>query len=202
MPKSVPTADKLAKVELFKGVGAVTKAANAAWGVSRKAPMFQKKVDGSKTKRALRVINLHAFKTAASGAAAYAADVFRKEAKVLRVQMGTAKRQIESKRVPWAPRVSPGAVMALETFLISYAQQATRAAMVARQGLGTKEKPLYTRLNGKLMTLGFDTADAAIFSGCVPAPRQLALCDVKKKKKRAKAERCGETSEAEPERDL
>ena len=40
-----------------------------------------------------------------------------------------------------------------------------------RVGLGSNGKPLFARLNGKLMAMGYDQADEQIFGSCSPAPR-------------------------------
>ena len=98
-------------------------------------------------------------------------SVMQREAGAFRTTIGT-----ESKRVPWLPSVSKGAIALIEQFLCAYAQEATRHAVTVRQGLGRtdgngKHVPLCKRLNGKLMKLGYDRADAAIFGSSMPAPR-------------------------------
>lgn len=149
----------------------IKKAANKTWRLAPKAPMFTRKsgktVAGKKkVVRTKRLISNHAFKIHASGGAAYANAVFQSEAAAYRLNVGR-----ESKRVPWLPSVSPGAIAILEQFLCAYAQTATQNAMDVRVGLGS-----HKRLNGKLMKLGFDEADAVIFGSSMPAPRATLIC--------------------------
>ena len=182
-----PTAHRLSAISMAKGAKKLKKATNDTWKLAPKAPMFTRKsknVEGKKkVVRTKRLIGGHTFKILASGGAAYAQSVLSREAKVFRVDI-----PCESKRSPLLPSVSPGAVAVLEQFVCAYAQQATRHAISVRQGLGHTGKdgvhlPLFKRLNGKLMKLGYDQADAEIFSSSMPVPRTLIVCKPTIKKK-------------------
>lgn len=148
----------------------VKKAANKTWRLAPKTPMFTRKsktlAGKKKVVRTKRLISNHAFKIHASGGAAYASAVFQSEAAAYRLDVGR-----ESKRVPWLPSVSPGAIAILEQFLCAYAQSATQNAVDIRVGLGS-----HKRLNGKLMRLGFDQADSVVFGSSMPVPRATIIC--------------------------
>lgn len=170
---------------------AIKKAVNTTWRLAPKAPMFTRKsgktVAGKKkVVRTKRLISGHAFKIHASGGAAYANAVFQSEAAAYRLNVGR-----ESKRVPWLPSVSPGAAAILEQFLCAYAQTATQNAMNIRLGLGS-----HKRLNGKLMKLGFDEADAVIFGSSMPVPRATLVC-TPLPKKRSNGKKDGENGRSE-----
>lgn len=164
------------------GARQIKKAANNTWRLAPKTPMFTRKSkttgDKKKVVRTKRLISNHAFKIHASGGAAYANAVFQAEAKAYRLDIGR-----ESKRVPWLPSVSPGAIALLEQFLCAYAQTATQNAADIRVGLQS-----HKRLSGKLMKLGFDQADSAIFGSSMPAPRATLICRPVKKKVKGKRE--------------
>jgi len=157
---------------------------NKTWNIANKAPMYtriSKPKDGSKgaktgkkVVRTKRLINNHAYKIAASGAAAYTSSVLKREGDTFRVSTTP-----ESKRCPWLPSINKGAISVLEAFLCAYAQEATRNAVSIRKGLiGSK------RLNGKLMKIGYERADAAIFGGSMPAPRTVIIAKPEKKSKK------------------
>lgn len=179
---------------IAQGARQIKKAANSTWRLAPKTPMFTRKssktVAGKKkVVRTKRLISNHAFKIHASGGAAYANAVIQAEAKAYRLDVGR-----ESKRVPWLPSVAPGAIAILEQFLCAYAQTATQNAMDIRVGLNS-----HKRLNGKLMKLGYDQADATIFGSSMPAPRTTLICaPVAKKRSKAKE---GEAKEGEEEED-
>lgn len=170
---------------------------NKTWNLAPKAPMFTRKTKTTAGKKKLvrtkRLINGHAYKICASGAAGYVNAVMQRESNAFRTTIGT-----ESKRTPWLPTISKGAIALIEQFLCAYAQEGTRNAVSIRQGLGRKNQAdervdLFKRLNGKLMKFGFDTADASIFRSAMPAPRALMVCKVDKKtvtKKTGKTEEC------------
>lgn len=186
MPKKL-SAGAQSGINLLNAAKAIRKATNDIWGVAPKAPMFTRKMKTSSGKKKIvrtkRIIGTHAFKIAASGAAAYTAAVFQRESKVLRLAMTD-----ESKRCPCLPIVSPGAVAVMENFLVAYAQEATRNAVTIKNGLGTSK-----RLNGKLMKMGFDQADKAIFGASGPAHTCLSIA----KPQKAKATKKGGKAEAD-----
>lgn len=159
---------------------------NKTWNLAPKAPMFTRKsktVAGKKkVVRTKRLIGGHAYNICASGAAGWVNAVMQREANAFRTSI-----QFESKRVPWLPSISKGAIALIEQFLCAYAQQATRHAVSVRVGLGRKIKatgkwiPMCTRLNAKLMKLGYDAADAGIFGSAMPVPRATLVCKPDKK---------------------
>ena len=159
---------------------------NKTWNLAPKAPMFTRKsktVAGKKkVVRTKRLIGGHAYKICASGAAGWVNAVMQREASAFRTSI-----QFESKRVPWLPSISKGAIALIEQFLCAYAQQATRHAVSVRVGLGRTNKangewiPMCTRLNAKLMKLGYDAADAGIFGSAMPVPRATLVCKPDKK---------------------
>ena len=183
------SADRQSSASLARAAKEIKKATNATWNLAPKAPMFTRKTvqpqtdaNGKKKKkivRTKRVIGTHAFRIAASGAAGYVSAVLQREAKALRVPMTD-----ESKRCPWLPSVTKGAIAVLECYLVAYAQEATRHAVSIKTGLGSANAPLFKRLNGKLMQLGYDAADAAIFGSCQPAPSVVSVCKVPKESKK------------------
>jgi hypothetical protein len=189
-----PSAHRASAVAMMKGAKTLKKVCNNTWKLAPKAPMFTRKskaVAGKKkVVRTKRLIGGHAYKIVASGGAAYASAVLGREASVFRTSIDS-----ESKRVPWLPSVSPGAIAIIEQFLCAYAQDATRHAVSVRQGLGRMDKtkgkwiPLFARLNGKLMKVGYDQADQQIFGSAMPAPRNLYIAkpDAKSTKKEGKA---------------
>ena len=181
-----PTAHRLSAMAVINASKTLRKATNQTWNLAPKAPMFTRKsksVAGKKkVVRTKRLIGGHAYKIVASGAAGWAQAVLKREAAAFRQNIGE-----ESKRVPWLPSVGKGAIAVLEQFLCAYAQEATRHAVSVRVGLGHMDKksgefkPLFTRLNGKLMKMGYDQADAQVFGTTMPAPRTLMVCKPLKK---------------------
>lgn len=167
----------------------IRQAMKKTWNLAPKAPMFTRKSNPKKEKgkrvvtRTNRLIGNHAFKILASGAAQHAARVIAHEASVLRIDVGT-----ESTRCPWMTRFSRGACAMLTGFACAYAQEAHRNAVNIRKGLGTwKTKPDgekefvgQKRLNGKLMKMGYDAADDAIFASCRVVPRHVVICKLEK----------------------
>jgi len=177
---------------VLKGVKTLRTATNKTWNLAPKAPMFTRKSKNDKGKkkvvRTKRLIGGHSWKILASGAAAYANAVLQREAAALRVQIGT-----ESKRVPWLPSVSKGAIALCEQFMCAYAQEATRNAVDVRVGLGKVNKSgehidYFKRLNGKCMKIGYDQADECVFGASMLAPRTMVICKPEKKKDGKKGE--------------
>lgn len=166
---------------MLKDAREIRNQCNKTWNVANKAPMYTRvakskdgKKAGKKIVRTKRLINNHAYKIAASGAAAYVSSVLKREGDIFRVATNP-----ESKRCPWLPSVSKGAIAVLEAFLCAYSQEATRNAVSVRKGImGSK------RLNGKLMKLGYDRADEAIFGASMPAPRSVLITKPDKKIKK------------------
>jgi hypothetical protein len=120
-----------------------------------------KTIKKKKIVRTNRLIGGHAYQVVASGAASYANAVMQREAGILRQSIDK-----EKKRMPWLPRPTKGAIALIEQFLCAYAQEGTRHAVSIRTGLNTGK-----RLNEKLMRMGFDEADEAIFGGAMLVPR-------------------------------
>lgn len=187
-----PSAHRQSALNIAKGARDLKKLTNATWKLAPKAPMFTRKSKNQqgkkKTVRTMRLIGGHAYKIAASGAASYAAAVMQREAQAYRATICT-----ESKRSPWLPTVSPGAMALLEQWMCAYAQTATRHAVSLRTGLGTTDKsgtfhPLLKRLNGRLMKVGYDTADEQVFQSSMPAPRKMIVCKPDAKKKKARVD--------------
>ena len=200
-----PTAHRQSATAVMKAAKTLKTKCNQTWNLAPKAPMYTRKsktVAGKKkTVRTNRLIGGHAYKICASGAAGWVNSIMQREANSFRAAIGT-----ESKRVPWLPSISKGAIAIIEQFLCAYAQEATRHAVTVRQGLGRvgkdgKHIDMFARLNGKLMKLGYDTADAAIFGASMPVPRVTVVCKPDKKvtKKGGKGEggEGGEAPEAE-----
>lgn len=180
-----PSAHRQSASSVMKAAKTLKTQCNKTWNLAPKAPMFTRKsktVAGKKkVVRTKRLIGGHAYKICASGAAGWVNSVMQREASAFRTSIGA-----ESKRVPWLPSVGRGAIALIEQFLCAYAQEATRHAVTVRQGLGRTDKDgkhfdMCTRLNGKLMKLGYDQADAAIFGGSMPVPRMTVVCKPDKK---------------------
>lgn len=179
MPKV--SAHRQSATAVVKAAKTLKTQCNKVWNLAPKAPMFTRKSKTASGKkkvvRTKRLIGGHAYKIVASGAAGWVNSVMQREANAFRTSIGT-----ESKRVPWLPSVGKGAIALIEQFLCAYAQEATRHAVSVRQGLGRVDKktqkhfPLCTRLTGKLMKLGFDTADKAIFANSMAVPRMTIVC--------------------------
>lgn len=162
------------KLQTLKSARIIRGATNQTWSLANKAPMYTRKTigkgkttaSGNKIVRTKRLINGHAYKIAASGAAAYATAVMKREGDAFRVAT-----KGESKRCPWQASITKGAIAVLEGFLCAYTQEATRHAVSIKTGLGTHQ-----RLNGKLMKLGYELADANIFGAASPCARNLIVC--------------------------
>lgn len=195
-----PSAHRASAAAIMNGAKKLKKTCNDTWKLAPKAPMFTKKtktVAGKKkVVRTKRLIGGHSYKICASGAAGYAAAVLAREAAVFRAPI-----DIESKRVPWLPSISPGAIAILEQFLCAYAQDATRHAVSIRVGLGTNGKPMFARLNGKLMKMGYDQADAQIFGTSTPAPRYMYVAKPEAKPSKKGGKKAEETDYEPPEAD-
>ena len=157
----------------FKAVGRM---ANRTWNLARKCPMFTKKAIDKKTGkkatvRTKRLINNHAYKIMASGAAQYAHSILQREAKAFRMQYTPEARQ-----APFLPSINPGAILLLEQFMCAYAQDATRNAVSIRDGLKT-----HKRLNASLMSMGFEQTNERVFQSRTPSARMLMVCKPAKK---------------------
>ena len=194
------TAARLSASSMLKDSREIRNQCNKTWNLAPKAPMYTRVAKskdgkaaskgGKKVVRTKRLINNHAYKIAASGAAGYVSSVLKREGDTFRVSTNA-----ESKRCPWLPSVSKGAIAVLEAFLCAYAQEATRNAVSIRKGIADTK-----RLNGKLMKLGYDRADAAIFGASMPAPRMtLVTKEVKKVKKDEEKKEDGDYAPPEAE---
>ena len=178
------TAARQSAASMLKDSREIRSQCNKTWNLAPKAPMYTRiaktkdgktaSKNGKKIIRTKRLINNHAYKIAASGAAGYVSSVLKREGDTFRVATSP-----ESKRCPWLPSISKGAMAVLEAFLCAYAQEGTRNAVSVRKGLGAQK-----RLNGKLMKIGFDRADQAIFGGSMPAPRATLVSKADKKTKK------------------
>lgn len=179
-----PSAHRQSALAVISAAKTLKQCANKTWNLAPKTPMFLRKSKSAagkkKSTRTKRLIGGHAYKIVASGAAGWVNAVMQREAAAFRTTIGS-----ESKRVPWLPSISKGAIALIEQFLCAYAQTATRHAVSVRQGLGHIDKSgkhvdLVARLNGKLMRLGYETADAEIFGTAAPAPRATLVCKQEK----------------------
>jgi hypothetical protein len=183
MPKI--SAHRQSATAVVKAAKTLKTQCNKTWNLAPKAPMFTRKSKTASGKkkvvRTKRLIGGHAYKICASGAAGWVNSVMQREANAFRTSIRS-----ESKRVPWLPSVGKGAIALIEQFLCAYAQEATRHAVSVR-------------LTGKLMKLGYDTADAAIFANSMPAPRMTIVCkpDQVAKKDEKKEEEGKEAPQAE-----
>mgnify|MGYP006086949795 CR=1 FL=1 len=160
-------------VHCVKALGRVTK---KTWNLAKKCPMFTKKLVDKKSGkkinvRSRRLINSHAYKIVASGAAQWAQAVLQRESKAFRIH-----HDAENTQAPFLPSFSPGAIALFEQFLCAYAQDATRNALSIRDGLNT-----HKRLNAGLMKLGFKQTNERVFESTMPAPRNLMICKPSKK---------------------
>jgi hypothetical protein len=164
MTKTKTTAAKKSVSQMLQASKHVKKALNDTWGAAASAPMFRKRqnatsaatgdnADGIRTRR-VSLINKHAYKVAASGAAQNAFAVLQDDAKAVRVRMAS-----ESKRSPWLPSLSSGAIVLLENFLCAYAQHATENAKAIKDSLG-----VHKRISGDLMKAGYSATNDAVFS--------------------------------------
>lgn len=186
--KQKATATRNSCLELLKASKTLRKSTNQTWNLAPKAAMFIKKaktVDGKKkTTRTKRLIGNHAYRVCASGAALYVDSVLQREARVLRAEIGT-----ESRRAPWLPSFSKGAVLLLEQFLAAYTQTAAQHAADLRKGLGGA-----TRISGKMMRFGLEVAHEKVFNSAF-TPMQTIVCKPPAKK----AAKKGGGAEAEDE---
>lgn len=180
----------------IQGVKGVGKMAKQTWALAKHCPMFTKKLIDKKTGkksviRTKRLINSHAYRVVASGAAQWVQTVLQRESKAFRVA-----HQAESQQAPLLPSFSPGAIALFEQFLCAYAQDATSNAVFIRDGLNT-----HKRLNAGLMKLGFNQTNERVFQSCMPAPRNLMVCKASKKvvgkDGKKKAEEDGDAKQAE-----
>ena len=158
------------------GVKAVGRVAKKTWALAKHCPMFTKKSIDKKTGkksviRTKRLINSHAYRVVASGAAQWVHAVLQRESKAFRVA-----HEAEAQQAPFLPSFSPGAIAILEQFLCAYAQDATSNAIAVRDGLKT-----HKRLNAGLMKLGFSQTNERVFQSCMPVPRNLMMCKPTKK---------------------
>ena len=179
------SAHRQSSANVMKAAKMLKNQCNKTWNLAPKAPMFTRKSKSiagkKKVVRTKRLIGGHAYKICASGAAGWVHAIMQREAHEFRTSIGT-----ESKRAPWLPSISKGAIALIEQFLCAYAQEATRHAVSVRQGLGRmkdgRHVDMFTRLNGKLMKIGYDAADAAIFGSSMPVPRTTVVCKPMKAK--------------------
>ena len=195
MAKAKMSAHRQSADNVLKGAKQLRTHTNKVWQLAPKCPMFTRKIakdvkgapPTKKVVRTKRLINNHAYKIASSGAAGWANEVLARESTQLRLPYKS-----ESKRAPWLPSVTKGAISLLEHFLCAYAQQATRNAVNTRDALKS-----HKRLNGALMQVGFEQADADIFGTAMLVPSRVFVMNpdpVKKKKGRA-------TEQAEDDKD-
>jgi hypothetical protein len=179
--KSASTAKAKSVLRLKIALKSARKALNKTWDSANRAPMFQKAVGSAGHRRTNRLIGAHSYKIAASGAAATAFAVARKEASELRI--ATAE---ESKRSPVLPSFSAGARNLLEAFLCAYVQSAASKALVMKE-LGKQQ-----RLTPAQVEHGFEIVDGAIREAAAPCPAKVIVFDQKKKRAK-KAEKEGKS---------
>ena len=179
MPR-LPATRQSAK-NVITDIKATRKALNAAWAVSRRAPMYLKKPKASAagkkpTVRTNKLVHSHAFKILASGAALNAAAATRHEAGVLRVGISG-----EGKRAPWLPAVSAGATHCVEAYLNAYAATALQKACAIRDGLGSSK-----RISPSAMQMAFEVVHEQV-RGAAPGGAIVMAKSVRPRKKQSKA---------------
>ena len=185
MPKV--SATKQSSKNLIAGLKDTRKAFNAAWSCARRAPMFTKRPNGkAKYTRTNKLLNCHAAKILASGAALNAASTLRHEAGVLRCGVNG-----ESKRAPWLPMVSGGATHVLEVFLNAYAASALQAAVTIRDGVGVGK-----RVSPKQMAFAFSVVNEQLFSASNPGSRAVFIGPALSKKPKAKTDKAQDAKDA------
>jgi hypothetical protein len=175
MPKY--SSSRQSAYNLIKSAKEIKGLMRKTWDNASKCPMFVKKtkdpgIGKKKIVRTNRLISNHAYKVAASGAAAYVQSVLNSDAQSYRLTIPND----EAKRYPSLPSLSKGAINMIEGFLCAYAQEATSNASEIRKALESSQ-----RLNAKLVALGFDAADAAIFGATTLVPRAVYVSPMKKR---------------------
>ncbi len=170
-------------------------AVNSTWRAATKAPMFLRSFDvklspseekllllegNSKEARAKllkakrsrakmrrnRCISRRSFMLATAGAGAHAKSALMADASSLRV--GIEKFP---KSTPWAPRLSAGAQLLIEQFLIAYAQHCFRIAVDSKEAL----KSGTSRVSAALMASSFDSAHDHIFETTLPVAKTVVV---------------------------
>lgn len=206
--KTVPTGSRLSGLNLVSASRKVQDKVNKTWAIAPKAKMFTKRPDPTKkyyrtnkktgmkeeytVVRRNRLISTHAYKMAASGAALHAAAVYNAHGAAYL----TATKN-EQPRAPALLSIGDGALLMLEQFLCAYAQEATSHARDIRIGLNTvvskdgSSHCTQKRINRGAMRLGFDAADASIFSAGAPTARAV-VCKLQSKSKGKAADEGGE----------
>ena len=198
MVSSMSAARKSA-VSVIEASKSVRRATDATWALAPKAPMFQRKADPNAAKRfridpstgkknefkvvrTNRLISGHAYKIAASGAARAVSARLAMEAKSLRLGISS-----ESKKVPWFPSYSKGAIALMEQFLCAYGQEAFSNAVSVRVSLNT-----HKRVTPKMMKMGFERAHESVFGATVPGARAVFVAALPKKSSKKKEDNAAE----------
>ena len=152
--KAKKTGVRASAASILACAAAVRKAVDDTWATAQKSDMNQRPCvkDSSKT-RTQHIIRRSAFNVAAAGAVTHAVACLRESSEIYNVDPPN-----ELTKSPWLPSVTPGARVQLQYFMAAYAQNALRAAMIAR-----KESTNRSRTNHDLMKIGFEHADRAVF---------------------------------------
>lgn len=183
------SAARKSAISVIEASKSVRRATDATWALAPKCPMFQRKTDPKAPKRfrvdprtgkkkevavvrTNRLISGHAYKIGASGAARAVSARLQNEAQRLRLEVGG-----ESKKVPWLPSYSKGAIALIEQFLCAYGQEAFSNAVSVRVGLNT-----HKRVTPKMMKIGFERAHESVFGSSVPGARAVFVTPLPKKK--------------------
>ena len=195
------SAHRKSAVEIVDASKKIRRATDATWALAPKCPMFTRKSDPNKkifrtdpntgkkkeikVVRTNRLISGHAYKVAASGAAYAVYSTLKHEADRLRLPIGK-----ESKKVPWSPSYSKGAMALIEQFLCAYGQEAFWNAVQIRKGLGT-----HKRVTHKMVKMGFERARESVFASSIPGARAVFVSPPPIKKKKGAATKPEEDEE-------
>ena len=198
MPKTVTGAARRSIASTIALQSAIKRKTNSTWRIARRASMFTRKLDPTYTAkekqdmesmteeqrkayrkekvrkpkiRSLRLISDSTFLRGRCGCVKVVRKSLEREAAKLRIPVTP-----ECKGGPFCIGISDSAQAILQHFLISYVQDAGRAAADVRKSLGTSK-----RIDGSLMRLGFESTNERLFPPL--APRSIFQPEAKKAKK-------------------
>lgn len=198
MPKRITGAARRSVASTIALQSAIKRKTNSTWRIARRASMFTRKLDPTYTAkekqdlekmteeqrktyrkqkmknpkvRSLRLISDTTFRVATAAACRVVRKSLEREAAKLRIPITP-----ECKGGPFCVGISDSAQAILQHFLVSYVQDAGRAAADVRKSLGTSK-----RIDGSLMRLGFESTNERLFPPL--APRAIFQPEARRPKK-------------------
>jgi len=141
---------------------------NKLWGVAKSAPFLQKKIsrklpDGSikRTTRTNHLVNSHAFRILASGAALKAAAQLKTDSDRLRIPIGTKDNPGELRTAAWLPNIGKPTQHLFEQFLSAYTQECVLNALTIKESFFKVKK--HQKITRKCMELAVAQSNTSIF---------------------------------------